>query len=42
MNENKQKWSIMLLKQKQFQEVFTDFTGRVANLIDREVAKNRQ
>ena len=42
MNENKQKWSIMLIKTKAFQEVFQEYTQKVASMIEKEVTKNRQ
>ena len=42
MNDNKQKWSIMLMKTKAFQDVFQDFTSKVSNMIEKEVTKNRQ
>jgi hypothetical protein len=32
----------MLMKTKGFQDVFQDFTSKVANMIEKEVTKNRQ
>jgi len=41
-DDNKHKWSMLLLKSKPFQECFAEFTARVASLVEREVHKNRQ
>lgn len=41
-NENKQKWSLLLLKSKPFQECFAEFTTKVSSLVEREVTSNRQ
>lgn len=40
--DNKQKWSIMLLKSKPFQEVMGEYTTKISSLVEKEVAKNRQ
>ena len=39
---NKHQWSVLLLKSPAFQSLLTDFTGRFAHLIEKEVTKNRQ
>lgn len=39
--ENKQRWSALLLRSPPMQEVIAEFTQRVTLVLEREIANNR-